>query len=164
MKILHKNTCIVDEKFRIGKSIGTESKIVVTKGWWEEGWKRLLIGIRNFFFSNDEHVWELEWVLYISLASKGGLVIKNRPANGEALRFNSWLGKMPWRRGWQPTQSILVWRSRTEEPSRLQSMGSQKVRHHWVIAHTVNQTWLSDCAHTLVGWLCDDTKNPQTAL
>ena len=36
-----------------------------------------------------------------------------------------WVGKMPWRRRWQPTPEI-PW---TEEPGRLQSMGSQRVRH-----------------------------------
>ena len=40
-------------------------------------------------------------------------------------RFNPWVGKMPWRRKWQPT-SILAWRIPwTEEPGGLQSRGSQ---------------------------------------
>ena len=41
-----------------------------------------------------------------------------------------WVGKILWRRQWQPTPSILAWRIPwTEEPDGLQSMGSQRVRH-----------------------------------
>ena len=44
--------------------------------------------------------------------------------------FDSWVGKIPWRRKWQPIPALLPgkipW---TEEPDRLQSMGSQRVRH-----------------------------------
>ena len=40
-------------------------------------------------------------------------------------QVQSRVGKMPWRRRWQPTPEI-PW---TEEPGRLQSMGSQRVRH-----------------------------------
>ena len=37
--------------------------------------------------------------------------------------FNAWVGKIPPRRKWQPTLVSL--------PGRLQSMGSQRVRHDW---------------------------------
>ena len=40
--------------------------------------------------------------------------------------FNSWVGKIPWRRGRLPT-SILAWRI----PWTIQSMGSQRVGHDW---------------------------------
>ena len=41
--------------------------------------------------------------------------------------FNPWIRKMPWRRKWQPTSSILAWRIPwTEEPGGLQFMGSQE--------------------------------------
>ena len=44
--------------------------------------------------------------------------------------FHPWVGKMPWRRAWQPTQVFLPGESSwTEEPGGLQSMGSQRVRH-----------------------------------
>ena len=37
-----------------------------------------------------------------------------------------------WRRQWQPHSSTLAWKIPwTEEPGRLQSMGSQSVRHDW---------------------------------
>ena len=44
--------------------------------------------------------------------------------------FNPWVGKIPWRRAWQPIPIFLPgefpW---LEEPGGLQSMGSQRVRH-----------------------------------
>ena len=44
--------------------------------------------------------------------------------------FNPWVGKIPWRRAWQPTPVFLPgecpW---IEEPGRLQSMGLQRIRH-----------------------------------
>ena len=40
--------------------------------------------------------------------------------------------KILWRRKWQSTPVfLLVW---TEEPGRLQSMGSQRVRHEFVVS------------------------------
>ena len=44
--------------------------------------------------------------------------------------FHPWVGKMPWRRAWQPTPVFLPRESlSTEEPGGLQSMGSQRVGH-----------------------------------
>ena len=52
--------------------------------------------------------------------------------------FDPWVGKIPWRGAWQPISILLAWRGPwTEEPGRLQSIGSQRVRHN-----------LSDLAHT----------------
>ena len=46
--------------------------------------------------------------------------------------FNPWVRKIPWRRAWQPTSLFLPgafpW---TKEPSRLQFIGSQRVKHNW---------------------------------
>ena len=59
--------------------------------------------------------------------------------------FNSWVGKIPWSRKWQPTPVFLPgeppW---TEEPGRLQPMGSQIVEHDWVTenAHTYKYTYI----------------------
>ena len=42
-------------------------------------------------------------------------------------RLNPWVGKIPWRRKWS---SSLAWKIPwTEEPDRLQTMGSQRVGH-----------------------------------
>ena len=43
--------------------------------------------------------------------------------------FNPRAGKIPWRRAWQPTPVFLPGESHREEPGRLESMGSQRVRH-----------------------------------
>ena len=51
--------------------------------------------------------------------------------------FKSWVGKVPWRRAWQPTPVFLPGESLwTEEPGGLQPMGSQRVRHNWATKHS----------------------------
>ena len=48
-------------------------------------------------------------------------------------RFDPWVRKNPWRRAWEPTTVFLPRESpSTEEPSGLQSVGSQRVGHDWV--------------------------------
>ena len=39
----------------------------------------------------------------------GGAVVKNPPASAGDVRrgFNPWVGKVPWRRAWQPTPVFL---------------------------------------------------------
>ena len=50
------------------------------------------------------------------------------------LGFDPWVGKILRRSEWLTHCSILAWRiPRTEEPGRLQSMRSQRVRHNWAI-------------------------------
>ena len=44
------------------------------------------------------------------------------------LGFDPWVGKILWRRKWQPTPVFFPVFC-TEEPGRLRSMGSQRVRH-----------------------------------
>ena len=63
------------------------------------------------------------------------LVVKNPPTNAgdnKRLGFDSWVGKIPWRRAQQPTSVFLPgkfpW---TEESGGLWSTGSQTVRHDW---------------------------------
>ena len=44
------------------------------------------------------------------------------------LRFNPWVGKMSWRRAWQPTPVFLLGESPwIEEPCRLQSWGRKEL-------------------------------------
>ena len=44
--------------------------------------------------------------------------------------FDPWVGKIPWRREWLLTPVLLLGESHgQEEPGRLQSMGSHRVRH-----------------------------------
>ena len=58
-----------------------------------------------------------------------GSEVKHLPKCGRP-GFDPWVGEILWRRKWQPTPVLLPgkipW---TEEPSRLQFMGSQRVGH-----------------------------------
>ena len=48
-------------------------------------------------------------------------------------RFSPWVGKIPWRRKWQPTPVFLFGESPwTEQLGGLQSMGSQRVGQDWI--------------------------------
>ena len=55
-------------------------------------------------------------------------MVENLPVMGRP-GFNPWVGKISWRRAWQPIPVFLPgefpW---TERPGGLQSMGSQRVR------------------------------------
>ena len=55
--------------------------------------------------------------------------VKNPPAMQETW-VQLWVGKITWRRAWQPTAVFLLGESTwTEDPGGLQSMGSQRVGH-----------------------------------
>ena len=58
-------------------------------------------------------------------------MVKNPPLNaGDG--FDPWVGKIPWRRAWQPTPVFLPGESHGQtEPGRLQSVGSHRVEHDW---------------------------------
>ena len=62
---------------------------------------------------------------------------KKSACNGGELSLTPRLGKSPGGGdGWQPTPVILPGESPwKEEPGRLQSMGSQRVRHNWATKH-----------------------------
>ena len=45
--------------------------------------------------------------------------------------FDLWVGKIPWRRKWQPTPVVARRFPWTEEPGRPQSIGLQRVGHDW---------------------------------
>ena len=62
--------------------------------------------------------------------------VKNLPAVQETW-VQSLVGKIPWRRAWQPTPALLSGEfSWTEAPGGLQSMGSQRVGHDHVTKHS----------------------------
>ena len=50
-------------------------------------------------------------------------------------RFNPMVGKIPWRRKWQPTSVFLPGIFHGEESGGLQSMRSQSIRHNLVTEH-----------------------------
>ena len=54
---------------------------------------------------------------------------QNPPAKQET--WDLWVGKIPWRRAWQPISVFLPGESPWTEESRvLEFMGSQRVRHN----------------------------------
>ena len=54
----------------------------------------------------------------------GSPVVKTACFYCKGCRFDLLVGKIPWRRAWQPTTVLLPWRIPwIEEPGRLQSMG-----------------------------------------
>ena len=55
-------------------------------------------------------------------------------------RFSPWVRKIPWREGTATHPSMLAWNiSWTEDPGRLQSMGSQRARNDWLNGHAHRQ-------------------------
>ena len=58
-------------------------------------WKHQFFGAQSSLWSNS-HIW----------ASLVAQTVKHLPAMRET-RFNSWVGKIPWRRKWQPTPVLL---------------------------------------------------------
>ena len=62
-------------------------------------------------------------------------MVKNPSVNAGNIKrceFSLWVGKIPWRRAWQPTSVFLPGESPwTEESGWLQSIGSQRVVHGW---------------------------------
>ena len=64
--------------------------------------------------------------------------------------FDPWIGKIPWRRAWQPIPVFFPRESPwTEEPGGLQPMGSQRVRHNWATLLSLSiftLSWTYPCA------------------
>ena len=58
----------------------------------------------------------------------GASVVKNLPA-GRSPGFNSWVGKIPWKREWQPTPVLL--------PRKSQGQRSLKGYSPWVCKESV---------------------------
>ena len=66
----------------------------------------------------------------VFLGFPGGSAGKESPCNVGDSEFSPWVGKIPWRRTWQPTSVFLPGESPwIEDPARLQSMGSQRLGH-----------------------------------
>ena len=74
--------------------------------------------------------------LQYSWASLEAQMVKNPHAMWETW-VRSLIEKIPWRKAWQPTLVFLPGETPwTEEPGRLQSTGSQRVRHDSATNHT----------------------------
>ena len=106
--------------------------------WWDPGQK--------FCFFIDFHcIWEIVYVdkkslrrlnwRKVKILSSSALVVKKLPANAGDIRvmvFDSWVRKIPWRRGMATHSGILAWRIPwTEQPEGLQSIGLQRVGYDW---------------------------------
>ena len=79
---------------------------------------------------------ETDYPLQYSWASLLAQTVKNPPA-----KWETWVRSLGWEdsleEGMATHSSVLAWRiPRTEEPGRLQSMGSQRVRHNWATQHS----------------------------
>ena len=84
--------------------------------------------------------------LSIHLGFSGGSAVKESACQCRRHRFDPWVGKIPWRREWQPTPVFLPW---TEEPGRLySSWGRKRVGHDFVTKqqHTFIDWLIYDCA------------------
>ena len=71
--------------------------------------------------------------LYVDLESTGDTRGKESACQYRTHKTHGmelWVGKIPWRRAWQPTPVFLPGESPwIEEPGGLQSIGPQRVRH-----------------------------------
>ena len=69
----------------------------------------------------------MKYTKHLLWAALVAQLLKNPPAMQETEGLDPWVGKIPWRRAWQPTLVFLPgefpW---TEEPVRLQSMRGTK--------------------------------------
>ena len=122
-----KTTCVVwsTSSWRSGPGQGSEA------GRWAEGrtsWKKKRAGL-------------LSTVPKLCTGFPGGAVVKNPPAMQEIRVWSLGQEDSP-EKGMAIHTSILAWKVPwTEEPSRLQSMGSQRVGHDWATKHTHTHTY-----------------------
>ena len=89
--------------------------------------------LRSFFLPSETQQTQKNFALsHLSVgASLLAQILKNLPAM-RGSGFNSRVGKIPWKRAWQPTPVFLPGESPwTEEPGGLWSMGSQRAGYHW---------------------------------
>ena len=112
--------------------------LLLTSGWW--GRELISRGKNGKMLMVAEHGLVLKNIyLYLfgcTRASQVALVVKNLPAMQE-----TWVWTLGWedplQEGMATHSSTLAWRIPwTEEPGRLQSMGSQRVRHDWATKHS----------------------------
>ena len=82
-------------------------------------------------------------------ASLVAQIVKNLPAmQGTQVQSQGRVKKIPWRREWQPTPVFLPGEFHgQEEPGKLQSMGSQRVRHDWA-TNTFFHLQICRCYHS----------------
>ena len=100
-----------------------------TKKFFKADKVRFLVGVS---ISNSQKL--LEWI--DGSSGKGFACICRRHKRG---RFDPWVGKIPWRRKWQPTPILLIGESHGQKSLVGYSpWGSQRVRHNWETEHTAH--------------------------
>ena len=120
----------------------------------------LLFSLQLFLLIESQPLWWLgSWLYWYHYdprrASLVARMVKNLPAVWE-----TWVRSLgqedPLEKGMATHSSILAWRIPwTEEPGRLQSMGSQRVRHDWTtnILSSQNFSSLNMHAFLIPSWL-----------
>ena len=121
----------------------------------------------NFFWSKHSKVFNVCFLYafwHDMVASLVAQTVKHLPAMQETW-VQSLGQKDPLEKEMAPHSSTLAWKiPRTEEPGRLQSMGSQRVRHDWatslhftsyksIITLNVNGLNAPTKRHRLAGWM-----------
>ena len=99
--------------------------------------QRSLVGYSPWGHKESQMWLSKSTTLYMKVVL-GGTVVDNLPAMQDIQThvFHPWIAKFPRRREWQPTP-LLAWKiPRTGETGRLQSLGSQRVRHDRVCTDT----------------------------
>ena len=80
--------------------------------------------------SGRSHAEGIGYPLQCSWASLVAQLVKHLPAMREKPRFDHWVGKIPWRKAWQPTSVFSPGESPwTVDPGGLQHMRTQRVGH-----------------------------------
>ena len=81
----------------------------------------------NLLYSTGAQLCALWWPTWVYI---DGMGVSREVQEGGDICIHIWVGKIPWKRKWQPTPVSLRRESDgTEEPGRLQSLGSQRVGH-----------------------------------
>ena len=79
---------------------------------------------------------EIGYPLQYSWASLVAQTVKNLLAMWKTWIEHPWVGRIPWKRAWQPTPVFLPGESPwTEEPGRIQFHGGHIVGHNWATKH-----------------------------
>ena len=109
-----------------GKNTGVSSPSLLQGIFLIQGSNQHFLHCRQILLSEPPYTYI--WVFQVTL------VVKNLPVHVRDTRdisSISRLGRFPWSRAWQPTPVFLPGESPwTEEPGKVQSKGSQRVRHN----------------------------------
>ena len=73
---------------------------------------KILLSLKSIIFGNGRKKSKICSEVLVNWAVPGGSDGKESTCNAEDLDwFDPWVGKIPWRRAWQPHSCILAWRT-----------------------------------------------------